>query len=113
MAKESNDLFYNRKVLERYRIITRQPFCQKNKNGIIVSGMIFHLPRYFTEMKPKMCILIEKVVNELKTRTNCMAEYEEIRDVITWKHEKSAKWFRFVVQTNYIFSESRASFPYI
>jgi hypothetical protein len=43
------------------------------------TGSLLHLPRFQVERKPKALFLTEKVIEILKTRENCIAEYEEIR----------------------------------
>lgn len=43
------------------------------------TGSLLHLPRFQVERKPKALYLTEKVIEILKTRENCIAEYEEIR----------------------------------
>jgi hypothetical protein len=43
------------------------------------TGSLLHLPRFQVERKPKALFLTEKIIEILKTRENCLAEYEEIR----------------------------------
>lgn len=43
------------------------------------TGSLLHLPRFRVDRKPKALFLTEKVIEILKTRVNCIAEYEEIR----------------------------------
>lgn len=92
LTKDSSILYYNRKFLTDCKLITRQALCQRTGETSI-QGMVFHLPRYYCEMKPKGLLITEKVVNILKTRPNFMADYDEIKLMVLGRAE-ARKWFR-------------------
>ncbi|XP_055636014.1 general transcription factor 3C polypeptide 1 [Toxorhynchites rutilus septentrionalis] len=92
LTKDSSILYYNRKFLTDCKLITRQGLCQRTGESSI-QGMVYHLPRYYTEMKPKTLVITEKVVNILKQRPGYMADYDEIKHVVLGRAE-ARKWFR-------------------
>ncbi|XP_055584822.1 general transcription factor 3C polypeptide 1 [Uranotaenia lowii] len=92
ITKDSAILFYNRKVLIEGKLMTRQSLCQRTGESSI-QGMVYHLPRYYQEMKPKGLVLTEKVVNILKMRPGYMADYDEIKQIVLGRAE-ARKWFR-------------------
>uniref|UniRef100_A0A182P3V1 Uncharacterized protein n=1 Tax=Anopheles epiroticus TaxID=199890 RepID=A0A182P3V1_9DIPT len=89
---DSSSLFYHRKVLSGAKLITRQNLSIRVED-ISIQGMVFHLPRYYMEMKTKQLTIVERVVNELKQRDNYMADYEEIKMLVLKKSE-AGKVFR-------------------
>ncbi|XP_052863458.1 general transcription factor 3C polypeptide 1 [Anopheles cruzii] len=93
VTRESSTLFYNRKALCSARLITRQSLCMRTKEAGSVQGMVFHLPRYYREMKPKQLLIVERVVCELRKRKHYMADYEEIKHLVLGKAE-AKKVFR-------------------
>ncbi|XP_039449213.1 general transcription factor 3C polypeptide 1 [Culex pipiens pallens] len=100
LTKDSSILYYNRKFLTDYKLITRQSLCQRTGESSI-QGMVFHLPRYYNEMKPKNLMITEKVVNILKQRPNYQADYEEIKQIVLGRSE-ARKWFRCPEFAKYI-----------
>ncbi|KAJ9600248.1 hypothetical protein L9F63_009473, partial [Diploptera punctata] len=71
-------LFYHRKFLMKHKLVVKQVHHQK-AGFQNCSGSLMHLPRFRVERKPKALYLTEKVIEILKNRPNCIAEYEEIR----------------------------------
>uniref|UniRef100_A0A182SUT6 B-block_TFIIIC domain-containing protein n=1 Tax=Anopheles maculatus TaxID=74869 RepID=A0A182SUT6_9DIPT len=92
ISGDSSSLFYHRKVLSGAKLITRQNLSIRIDDTSI-QGMVFHLPRYYTEMKTKQLIIVERVVNELKRREHFMADYEEIKLMVLNKPD-AGKLFR-------------------
>lgn len=68
----------NRKKLLRNRLIVCQLFTQ-NIDGTNIAGQLVHLPRFFAQFKPRNIIIMEKIINILKSKPNCMAEYQEVK----------------------------------
>ncbi|XP_058461806.1 general transcription factor 3C polypeptide 1 [Malaya genurostris] len=100
LTKDSSILYYNRKFLTDCKLVTRQSFCQRTGETSI-QGMIYHLPRYYNEMKPKTLLITEKVVNILKQRPGYMADYDEIKHIVLGRAE-ARKWFRGNEFTKYV-----------
>lgn len=71
-------LYLYRKKLVRHKLIECQTFTQ-NVEGINTVGQLMHLPRFFALYKPRHMILMEKVIGILKSKPNCMAEYQEVK----------------------------------
>lgn len=68
----------NRKKLQRNRLIECQLFSQ-NVDGTNIAGQLIHLPRFFAQFKPRHMIIMEKIIGILKSKPNCMAEYQEVK----------------------------------
>ncbi|XP_058811825.1 general transcription factor 3C polypeptide 1 [Topomyia yanbarensis] len=100
LTKDSSILYYNRKFLTDCKLVTRQAFCQRTGETSI-QGMIYHLPRYYNEMKPKTLVITEKVVNILKQRPGYIADYDEIKHIVLGRAE-ARKWFRGNEFTKYV-----------
>lgn len=60
------------------KLIVCQSFSQ-NVEGYNMLGQLCHLTRFFTPFKPKYMIVMEKIINILKTKPNLMAEYHDIK----------------------------------
>ncbi|XP_046989076.1 general transcription factor 3C polypeptide 1 [Schistocerca americana] len=78
VGEDPKSLFYHRKFLTANNFITKQVHHLKT-GAQNCSGSLLHLPRFYVERKPKALYLTEKVIEILKTRTNYIAEYDEIR----------------------------------
>lgn len=70
----------NRKKLQRNRLIECQSFSQ-NVDGTNTSAQLVHLPRFFALFKPRHMVMMEKIIGILKTKPNCMAEYQEVKSL--------------------------------
>lgn len=68
----------NRKKLLRNNLIQCQTFSQI-VDGTNVAGQLIHLPRFFAQFKPRHMIIMEKIINILKSKPNLMAEYQEVK----------------------------------
>lgn len=90
IVRDSNILHYHRKQLLNTKLIVKQAYHQK-VNDQNTSGSLVHLPRFYVEMKPKPMILTEKVVEILKNKPNCMAEYDEIKAELGLKIKDTVK----------------------
>lgn len=90
IVRDSNILHYHRKQLLNLKLIVKQAYHQK-VNDQNTSGSLVHLPRFYVEMKPKPMILTEKVVEILKNKPNCMAEYDEIKAELGLKIKDTVK----------------------
>ncbi|XP_031625024.1 general transcription factor 3C polypeptide 1 [Contarinia nasturtii] len=71
-------LHHQKKKLVRYELIKCQSFTQ-SIDGLNTAVQLIHLPRFFTTFKQRHMILIEKIVGILKSKPNCMAEYQEVK----------------------------------
>ncbi|XP_076662843.1 general transcription factor 3C polypeptide 1 isoform X1 [Andrena cerasifolii] len=78
LKEDPKSLFYHRKLLLRYKLITKQIHHQKS-GGHSCNGSLLHLPRFFVERKQKAIFLAEEVIKILKSKPNCVAEYDEIK----------------------------------
>lgn len=67
-----------RKKLRRYNLISCQVFHQ-NIDGINQFSQLFHLPRFFSKYRSRVMLMMERIIEVLKSKPNCMAEYQEIR----------------------------------
>ncbi|XP_041762440.1 general transcription factor 3C polypeptide 1 [Anopheles merus] len=105
---DSSSLFYHRKVLSGAKLITRQNLSIR-VDDISIQGMVFHLPRYYTEMKTKQMVIAERVVNELRRRDHYMADYEEIKLMVLNKSE-AGKVFRTPEFQRYIKTDESVPF---
>lgn len=108
MTKDSSILYYNRKFLTDCKLITRQALCQRTGETSI-QGMVYHLPRYYCEMKPKALVITEKVVNILKTRPSHIADYDEIKLIVLGRAE-ARKWFRGNEFTKFIRTDETVAY---
>ncbi|OAD53659.1 General transcription factor 3C polypeptide 1 [Eufriesea mexicana] len=78
LKEDPKSLFYHRKFLLRHKLITKQIHHQKS-GSYSCNGSLLHLPRFFVERKPKIIFLAEEVIKILKSKPNCVAEYDEIK----------------------------------
>ncbi|PNF33520.1 hypothetical protein B7P43_G17638, partial [Cryptotermes secundus] len=78
LGEDPKALFYLRKYLMKHKLIVKQVHQQKSGTQNC-TGSLLHLPRFQVERKPKALFLTEKIIEILKTRVDCIAEYEEIR----------------------------------
>lgn len=69
--------FFRKKLL-RYNLIKCQSYVSRC-DGTNTLGQLIHLPRFFAQFKPRHMIMVEKVINILKSKPNCMAEYQEVK----------------------------------
>ncbi|XP_076248237.1 general transcription factor 3C polypeptide 1 isoform X2 [Calliopsis andreniformis] len=103
LKEDPKSLFYHRKLLLRHKLITKQIHHQKSGDHSC-NGSLLHLPRFFVERKPKAIFLAEEVVKILKTKPNCVAEYDEIKRKLQIEHaiKKLFKtsFFQKVVKTD-------------
>lgn len=51
----------------------------QNIDGTNTFSQLFHLPRFFSKYKSRIMQVMERIVELLKSKPNCMAEYQEIR----------------------------------
>uniref|UniRef100_A0A182JAE2 Uncharacterized protein n=1 Tax=Anopheles atroparvus TaxID=41427 RepID=A0A182JAE2_ANOAO len=89
---DSSSLFYYRKALCNGRLITRQNLSIRSED-VSIQGIVFHLPRYYTEMKSKQLLIAERVVSELKRRKHYVADYEEMKMIMLGRAD-AGKLFR-------------------
>ncbi|KOC70674.1 General transcription factor 3C polypeptide 1 [Habropoda laboriosa] len=78
LNEDPKSLFYHRKFMLCHKLITKQLYHQKI-GGHGCNGSLLHLPRFFVERKPKIIFLAEEVIKILKSKPNCVAEYDEIK----------------------------------
>uniref|UniRef100_A0A4Y0BL14 Uncharacterized protein n=1 Tax=Anopheles funestus TaxID=62324 RepID=A0A4Y0BL14_ANOFN len=108
ISGDSSSLFYHRKVLSSAKLITRQNLSIRI-DDVSIQGMVFHLPRYYTEMKTKQLLIVERVVSELKKREHYMADYEEIKLMVLNKSD-AGKLFRSPEFQRFIKTDETVSF---
>lgn len=79
-----------------------QPFIQKI-DGANSSGQLLHLPRFYVEFKPRYVLLTEKIIEILKTKPNCMAEYAQIKAHFDLPlHDNIRKLFKMANFTRFV-----------
>ncbi|CAK9821586.1 General transcription factor 3C polypeptide 1 [Anthophora retusa] len=78
LKEDPKSLFYHRKFMLSHKLITKQLHHQKIGSHCC-NGSLLHLPRFFVERKPKIIFLAEEVIRILKSKPNCVAEYDEIK----------------------------------
>ncbi|XP_052902884.1 general transcription factor 3C polypeptide 1 [Anopheles moucheti] len=108
ISGDSSSLFYHRKVLSSAKLITRQNLSIRI-DDVSIQGMVFHLPRYYNEMKTKQLLIVERVVSELKKREHFMADYEEIKLMVLNKSD-AGKLFRSPEFQRFIKTDETVSF---
>uniref|UniRef100_A0A182VZZ0 Uncharacterized protein n=1 Tax=Anopheles minimus TaxID=112268 RepID=A0A182VZZ0_9DIPT len=108
ISGDSSSLFYHRKVLSNAKLITRQNLSIRI-DDVSIQGMVFHLPRYYAEMKTKQLLVVERVVGELKKRDHFMADYEEIKLMVLNKSD-AGKLFRSPEFQRYIKTDESVPF---
>uniref|UniRef100_A0A182M2V9 Uncharacterized protein n=1 Tax=Anopheles culicifacies TaxID=139723 RepID=A0A182M2V9_9DIPT len=108
ISGDSSSLFYHRKLLSSAKLITRQNLSIRI-DDVSIQGMVFHLPRYYKEMKTKQLLIAERVVSELKKREHYMADYEEIKLMVLNKSD-AGKLFRSPEFQRYIKTDETVPF---
>jgi general transcription factor 3C polypeptide 1 len=81
LTKDSTLLFYQRSVIQKYGLVSKQTYIQKIADHH-TTGVILHLPRYHHEYKPQLIFTTEKVVEFLKTKPKFMADYDEVKSLL-------------------------------
>lgn len=83
IKEDPKSLFYIRKGLQEHGLIRKQVYYQGNSgyhyNGQN-TGTLVHLTRFFNTRKPKVIMWAEHLMDYLKSKENCAAEYNEVRD---------------------------------
>lgn len=77
----AKDLFYHRKSLLKHGLITKQSYAVRVRDQNLF-GLLFHLPRFYVEYRPKWQQNIYNIVKFLKTKTNGIGTYAEIKQVL-------------------------------
>lgn len=62
----------------KHKLIECQIYSH-NIAGANISGQLIHLPRFFALFKPRQMIVLERVIEVLKSKPNFMAEYSEVK----------------------------------
>lgn len=62
----------------RNNLIKCQSFVNRSETANTMS-LLMHLPQFFSQFKPRQMITMEKIINYLKTKPNCMAEYQDVK----------------------------------
>ncbi|KAF0308615.1 General transcription factor 3C polypeptide 1 [Amphibalanus amphitrite] len=87
LKEPPKNLYYLRKKLLEYRLITKQGFCMRGSNGKNCQGRLYHLPRFFREFRPKYEVMIEQAV-EITARPAQIpkvAKMSEFQRFIKWE----------------------------
>lgn len=74
----------------RYNLIKCQSFVYRSDANNTLS-LLVHLPRFFSQFKPLHMINMEKIINYLKTKPNCMAEYQDVKQQFDEESQSSVK----------------------
>ncbi|KAF7988582.1 hypothetical protein HCN44_001155 [Aphidius gifuensis] len=102
LGEEPKTLFYHRKVLTKYKLITKQLHHQKSSTHS-TPGSLLHLIRFYVERKPKMIYLAEKIVDILKNSNNYMIDMQELKTQLQMHNSirklMKMSFFRKVVTT--------------
>lgn len=74
--------FFSRKALLQLGLLAKQFYFEKNssKSNNSCAGLLLHLPRFYCVFKPKHMMMTEQVVELLKARPNCVAEYTVLKE---------------------------------
>uniref|UniRef100_A0A8D8SPL0 General transcription factor 3C polypeptide 1 n=1 Tax=Cacopsylla melanoneura TaxID=428564 RepID=A0A8D8SPL0_9HEMI len=63
------DIFYRRKELLQFKLITKQSLCKHKKKGIMRMNL-YYLPRFHVEQKSKVNSFMEKILSALKASSS-------------------------------------------
>lgn len=55
------------------------------------TNQLLHLPRFFAQFKPRHMLTMEKIINYLKTKPNCMAEYQDVKALFEEEYQTYVK----------------------
>lgn len=69
-----------RKVLVQYGLLAKQFYYERTTQQSSSMGLLLHLPRFYCVFKPKHMMLTEQIVELLKGRPNCVAEYGLLKE---------------------------------
>lgn len=79
-------------------------------------SLLVHLPRFFSQFKPLHMINMEKIINYLKTKPNCMAEYQDVKKQFDEECQSSVKrlfkspFFHKIVTTDSVSMQANQDF---
>lgn len=92
----ARDLFYHRKVMLKFGLITKQPFALISNNTAKpnAKGLLFHLPRFYAERRAKWQVMLYNLLLFLKTKPNGIATYEEIQEAMGSDYVGHKKFFK-------------------
>ncbi|KAL1457593.1 hypothetical protein WDU94_007806 [Cyamophila willieti] len=86
------DIFYRRKELLAYKLITKQSLCKHKKKGIMRINL-YYLPRFHVEQKSKINSFMEKILNALKASslTNYILPTKSFNEIFGYVSALSVK----------------------
>ncbi|XP_014229864.1 general transcription factor 3C polypeptide 1 [Trichogramma pretiosum] len=89
IKQDAKAMFYIRKTLQNRGLIKKQVYYSGNVgtpyNGQNV-GTLLHLTKFFNIRKPKVIMWAEHLINYLKSRQNCAAEYNEVKNELNLEY---------------------------
>ena len=92
------DLFYYRKFMLKNGLITKQSIMLRTNTGQIQKGLLFHLPHYFEEWRPKSQQTLYELIKYLK-ENNGLVLYDAVKDLFGPEFRKDLKhtdWRKYV-----------------
>lgn len=70
-----------RAFLSKNGLVIKQVYVDRNADQG-VNGVLLHLPRFYSEFKPKYMLLTEQIVEILKTKPNYVLTYAELNEYL-------------------------------
>lgn len=70
--------FCRRKKLLQHKLIECQSYNQ-HIDGTNIFGQLIHLPRFSAIFKPRHIVVLERIIEILKSKPNFMAEYQDLK----------------------------------
>ena len=92
------DLFYYRKLMLKNGLITKQSIIIRSNTGQIQKGLLFHLPHYFEEWRPKSQQTLYELIKYLK-ENNGLVLYDNVKYLFGPDFRKDLKhtdWRKYV-----------------
>lgn len=75
--------------MTNHNLIKSQSFVNRSDaaNTTNTTNQLLHLARFYAQFKPKHMISMEKIINYLRTKPNCMAEYQDVKGQFDEEHQ--------------------------
>lgn len=88
-VKDSKLLHYFRNSLLKNQLVVRQ-HLQTRARGQLISGQLFHLPRFHIVIRASNMVMTEMVFDFLKNKPGHIAEIEELKTLLNTRHKTVA-----------------------
>lgn len=72
-----NVILFRKKLLQ-HKLIECQSYNQ-HIDGTNIFGQLIHLPRFSAIFKPRHIVVLERIIEILKSKPNFMAEYQDLK----------------------------------